>query len=85
MTRMGRDAARAEARSAADERTKRCANARHPYCERGAMLRSICLTVVKVSALVICLGIGASACWVHDGYNRDGHNDRHEEHREDRR
>jgi hypothetical protein len=49
------------------------------------MLRSICLTVVKVSALVICLGIGASACWVHDGYNRDGHYDRHEEHREDRR
>ena len=50
------------------------------------MLRSICLSIVKVSALVICLGIGASACWVHDGrdghYGRyDHHEDRHEERR----
>jgi len=50
------------------------------------MFRSIGLKVVKVSALVICLGIGASACWVHDGYGRDGRRDDHrEEHREDRR
>jgi hypothetical protein len=49
------------------------------------MLRSICVKVVKVTALVICLGIGASACWVHGDPHYDRHEDRHEDHRGDRR
>jgi hypothetical protein len=52
------------------------------------MLRFICLKVVKVTAVVICLGIGASACWVHGGYGHDGRSgrdDHHEEHHEERR
>jgi hypothetical protein len=52
------------------------------------MLRSIGFKIVKVSALILCLGVGASACWGygrggHDG--RDGRDDHHDEHREEHR
>ena len=30
------------------------------------MLRSICLELVKVAAVVVCLGVGASACEVRE-------------------
>jgi hypothetical protein len=50
------------------------------------MLRSICLKVVKVTALVVCIGIGASACWVHGGAGYDARRgDHHEERHEERR
>jgi hypothetical protein len=52
------------------------------------MFRTICVKIVKVTALVICVGIGASACWGHDGYGRDGHygrDDHHDDHHEEHR
>jgi hypothetical protein len=49
------------------------------------MLRNICLKLVKVAAVVICIGTATSACWDHErGYGgrygdhgdyRDGHHD----------
>jgi hypothetical protein len=55
---------------------------------RVVMLRSICLKLVKVTAVVVCLGIGTSACWGygHDGRDgRYGRDDHHEERHEERR
>lgn len=51
-------------------------------------MRSICLKLVKVTAVVVCLGIGTSACWGygHDGRDgRYGRDDHHEERHEERR
>jgi hypothetical protein len=48
------------------------------------MLRSIGLKVVKVAALVVCIGIGASACWVHGGAGYDGRRGDNREHHEER-
>jgi hypothetical protein len=54
------------------------------------MLRSVCLSIVKVAAVVVCLGVGTSACWVHGrdggyGDHRDYHEGRGDEHRGERR
>ncbi|HEY3817943.1 MAG TPA: hypothetical protein VGL81_12265 [Polyangiaceae bacterium] len=54
------------------------------------MLRSICVKLVQAAALIACVGVGASGCWVHEGrdgrYGRyDHHDEHHEEHRDDRR
>jgi hypothetical protein len=54
------------------------------------MLRSLCLTIVKVSAVVVCVGVGASACVArervvireeprHEGHGERHHDERHEE------
>ena len=48
------------------------------------MLRSIGLKVVKVAALVVCIGIGASAYWVHGGAGYDGRRGDNREHHEER-
>ena len=50
------------------------------------MLRSICLNILKVAAVVVCLGVGSSACWVHgrDG-GHDDHRDGREGHRDEHR
>jgi hypothetical protein len=48
-------------------------------------MRTVCLNIVKVAAVVVCLGIGTSACfWGERGrdvHHEDRHEDRHEEHR----
>lgn len=51
------------------------------------MLRNICFKLVKVAAVVICIGTATSACWDHgrDGryggdhreYREGRHDDRH--------
>ena len=54
-----------------------------------SMLRSICLSVVKAAAVIVCLGVGASACEVRErggvGVRHESHGDyrwdRHEEYR----
>jgi len=47
------------------------------------MLRSICLNIVKTTAVLLCLGIGASACWVHGdvAVHREHRSERHEDRR----
>jgi hypothetical protein len=41
-----------------------------------AMLRSICMGMVKVAAVVVCLGVGASACVVRErGEMHERHGD----------
>jgi hypothetical protein len=53
------------------------------------MMRSICLKIVKVAAVVVCLGIASSACFFRGdvrGGRGDHHEDRHEdEHRGEHR
>ncbi len=52
------------------------------------MIRTVGLKLIKVAVLVVCVGLGASACWVHDGYGHDGHyahDDHHEDRHDDRR
>lgn len=45
-------------------------------------MRTICLKIIKVSALIVCLGVASSACfWGHDVH--DGRGGHHEEHHED--
>jgi hypothetical protein len=36
------------------------------------MLRNVCLKLVKVAAVVICIGTATSACWDHERDGRDG-------------
>jgi hypothetical protein len=46
------------------------------------MLRNICLKLVKVAAVVICIGTATSACWDHE---RDGrYGGRYDDHRDGR-
>ncbi|MGD0529870.1 MAG: hypothetical protein ABSE49_32340 [Polyangiaceae bacterium] len=50
------------------------------------MILSVGVKLIKVTVLMVALGLGASACWVHDG--RDGryaHDDHHEDRHDDRR
>ncbi len=54
------------------------------------MLRSMCLNVVRASAMLVCVGVTSNACWVdgreprHEG-REVRHEERHEDHREERR
>ena len=53
-----------------------------------SMIRSVGLKLIKVTVLMVALGLGASACWVHDGYGHDGryaHDDHHGDRHDDRR
>jgi hypothetical protein len=56
------------------------------------MLHSFCVTLVKASAVVVCVGLVTSACVVrertvvrgHPEYREEHHEEHHEEHRERR-
>ena len=48
------------------------------------MLHSFCLNLVRASAVVVCLGLGASACVVRERVAvRHGPDEHHEEHHEE--
>jgi hypothetical protein len=50
-------------------------------------MRSICVNLVKVVAVVVCLGTATSACVVRErsGYYHDSHRDYRWSHHDDRR
>ena len=46
-------------------------------------LRTFCLTLVKASAVVVCVGLVTSACVVRERVVVRGHPEHHEEHHEE--
>ena len=67
-----------------------CVGSSSRELRRVHMLRSVCLDLVKASAVLVCVGVASSACWfrhhravasqdVRHEHRRDAHEEHHEE------